>query len=91
MRTLHMACVEAVEKASDYLDRELLIEERACVEEHLLICDGCMAYYEQIQGTVTRTQALAADPEPTAKGTPETTRAAVLSVFRRWRDGGGDP
>jgi anti-sigma factor RsiW len=75
-----VVCQGFVELVTDYLEGALPEHRRDLVEEHLVICDSCKTYLEQIEATV---EALpdAGRFEPV----PDDTRAALLSAFREWR------
>ena len=51
-----MTCREAIALLADYLDRELMPEHIARIEEHLVICAPCRAYF----ATYDKTRELAA-------------------------------
>ena len=44
-----LACIEAVELITDYLERALPDAERRRLEAHLPSCPGCTEYLEQMQ------------------------------------------
>jgi anti-sigma factor RsiW len=75
-----VVCQAFVELVTDYLEGALPEDRRDLVEEHLVICDACKTYLEQIEATV---EALpdAVHDEPV----PSDTRAALLSAFHDWR------
>jgi predicted anti-sigma-YlaC factor YlaD len=81
-----VTCREFVELVSDYLERALA-EERLClVEEHLVVCEACEAYLEQIAAT------LAALPGTASEEPPEPgTERVLLAAFREWSEGRGSP
>jgi anti-sigma factor RsiW len=78
-----LPCVELTTLVTDYLDRELPLEERARFEEHLADCPGCQRYLEQIRTTVSL---LARMP---AQALSEPVRERLLAAFREQRDGSG--
>lgn len=75
-----IACNELVELITPYLDGELSPEQRARIEEHLAICDGCMNALEQMRETIRVTGSL------TEEQIPEPQRQALRAVFRAWQD-----
>jgi len=50
-----MMCQELVEVLTEYLDATLGAHDRARLEAHLTVCDGCREYVAQFQRTVTLT------------------------------------
>ena len=73
-----MTCRELVELVTDYLEGALPDGDRARVEEHLLKCDGCGAYVEQMRQTIRLTGRLGEDDVA-----PEA-REKLLAAFRDW-------
>jgi anti-sigma factor RsiW len=74
-----MNCHTLVELVTEYLEGALPEDERARLEEHLSLCDGCQRYLEQIRTTIHATGMLTEEQiEPDA-------RAALLDVYRAWR------
>jgi anti-sigma factor RsiW len=72
-------CQELVELVTDYLEGALPPEDRARFEAHIVPCDGCRTYLEQIRTTI----------ELTGRLTPEQldprAEAALLGAFRDWK------
>jgi anti-sigma factor RsiW len=72
-------CQELVELVTDYLEGALPPEDRARFEAHIVPCDGCRTYLEQIRTTI----------ELTGRLTPEQldprAEAALLDAFRDWK------
>ena len=50
-----LACQEVVELVTSYLDDALSAEDRERFEEHLVFCDGCENYLEQMRMTIRLT------------------------------------
>ena len=46
-----LACQEVVELVTSYLEDALSAEDRERFEEHLVFCDGCDNYLEQMRQT----------------------------------------
>lgn len=73
------ACDELVELVTDYLEDELPADERARVDRHLTICEGCRTVLAQWRDVIRLTGRLAdsdvdrADPD---------TRTRLLATFR---------
>jgi len=77
-RRSDMACREAVEAVTAYLEGAMSPRDRARFERHLGACDHCTAYVEQIRATIELTGQIS--PEDLA---PEA-RDAIVMVFRSW-------
>jgi anti-sigma factor RsiW len=73
-----LTCQEVVELVSDLLDGYLPAEERALLEQHLLVCAPCTLHVEQMKTTIEVTGRLRAAPD--SRQVP----APVLDLFRRW-------
>jgi anti-sigma factor RsiW len=74
-----MACQQAVELVTDYLEGALSRRDRRRFRKHLRGCPNCSAYLEQIRVTI----ALVGSIEPDEL-TPEA-REDLTDLFRRWR------
>lgn len=74
-------CQEVVELITDYLENALLPEKRAQLEAHLVNCDGCMNYLEQVRLTIGMLRTLAQEP-----AFPDT-REELLQTFRQMKNG----
>ena len=76
---IELVCVEVVELVTEYLSRAMPPEERARLEQHLLVCPPCTAYLEQVKTTRQLARGLGQD-------TPDggDVGAAVLNLYRRW-------
>ena len=46
-----LRCIALVELVTGYLDDQLDVQTRACVERHLRRCDGCAHYLQQMRVT----------------------------------------
>jgi anti-sigma factor RsiW len=75
----HITCQEVVELVTDYLERELDVDETSLFEEHLNFCDGCVTYVDQMRVTIDAAGRIAEDDLP-----PET-RDRLMTAFRDWR------
>jgi predicted anti-sigma-YlaC factor YlaD len=74
-----MKCRELVELVTDYFEGRMAGPLRARFDEHLMKCDGCQAYLDQMRKTIAMTGRLQpADVEPEA-------RERLLEAFRGWR------
>ena len=78
--TDEVTCRQFVELVTEYWEGALSEEQTELVEEHLVLCDPCKLYLEQMQATV-ETMREAHDVEPMPAGTEE----ALLSAYRAWR------
>jgi anti-sigma factor RsiW len=61
-----VTCQQFVELVTDYFEGALAQRRLTQVEEHLVICDWCVTYAEQMQSTIAGLRALRqlASPEP---------------------------
>ena len=72
-------CQELVELVTDYLEGALPPEDRARFEAHIVPCDGCRTYLEQIRTTIVLTGRLTPEQlDPRAE-------AALLGAFHDWK------
>ncbi|MGV0742429.1 anti-sigma factor family protein [Mycolicibacterium sp. XJ870] len=74
-----MACNELVELVTAYLEGSLDLDTRARFDAHLLECDGCENYLQQLRATAATLGRVAADDLDPA------FRARLLDAFRDWR------
>jgi hypothetical protein len=76
-----VTCQQFVELVTGYLEGALAPRTLSQVEEHLVICDWCVTYAEQLQATIAGLRELRepAFPDPTA---------AVLDALRSKRGDG---
>jgi len=84
LRTRDLACIEAVELVTDYLEGTLSRGDRRRYERHLANCDGCDAYLEQVRATITATGT--AGPEDL----DEATLDGLVALYREFQADGGD-
>lgn len=77
-RAPHMTCQEVVELVTDYLEAALPEAEASVFEQHLLLCEGCLRYVEQIRTTVATAGQLHPDDVPTE------LMERLTEVFRNW-------
>jgi hypothetical protein len=59
---LDLPCTTVAELATHYLEQELSEAQRTSYEMHLLICDNCMAYLQDLRELVASLSTLPADP-----------------------------
>ena len=74
-----LTCVQVVEIVTAYLEDSLTAEDRERVEEHLVFCDGCSTYLDQVRETIALTGRL--EPEDLPTGLQDR----LLAAFREWR------
>jgi anti-sigma factor RsiW len=74
-----LTCREVVELVTDYVEGTMDAELRAAFDAHLVGCDGCTHYVDQIEATIR----LAGTIEPRALA-PEF-RAGLVEAFRDFR------
>ena len=81
MTTDEVTCQQFVELVTDYFEGTLTTSTLSRVEEHLVMCDWCLTYLEQMQATIASLGALgeAHSPEPSE---------ALLSALLVNREGG---
>jgi anti-sigma factor RsiW len=72
-------CAQIVELVTAYLEGALGPEDRERFEEHLVFCDGCDRYLEQMRVTIDVTGRL----EPGEL--PSELEERLLEAFRGWR------
>jgi anti-sigma factor RsiW len=73
-----VTCVQLVELVTAYLDGTLPAGDRLRFEQHLVICEGCAAYLDQMRETIRLTGTLREEHLDGA------TRDALLHAFRAW-------
>jgi hypothetical protein len=76
-----VTCKQFVELITGYLEGTLATRTLSHVEEHLVLCDWCVTYIEQMQATIASLGALG----ETHSSEPSE---ALLSVLRAKREGG---
>lgn len=73
-----LTCQELVKLVSDYFEGALPVSERERFEAHLLDCDDCPIYLEQMRITIRLAGTLTeASVQPNAKD-------QLLQIFRDW-------
>jgi len=77
-----IVCREFVEVVTEYLDDALPADRLELVEEHLVMCDWCRDYLEQIETTA----AVASQAAPA--GPPEEVLRDLMAAFRERHSGG---
>jgi anti-sigma factor RsiW len=74
-----LACREVVELVTAYLEDALDPLDRERFEEHLVFCDGCDNYLEQMRSTIQLTRKAPTD-------LPAELEERLLEAFRGWRE-----
>ena len=74
-----LPCAALVEMVTDYLEGTLPTELLAHVEEHLVICPGCVSVLEQVREVVQLAGRLT---EVDVETMPAGDRAQLTAVFR---------
>jgi anti-sigma factor RsiW len=73
-----LACQEVVELVTAYVEDALDHGDRERFEEHLVFCDGCQNYVDQMRTTVRLTGRVEDE-------LPAELQAELLEAFRGWR------
>jgi anti-sigma factor RsiW len=73
-----LACQKVVELVTAYLEDALDPADRERFEEHLVFCDGCKSYMEQMRTTIRLTGRVEDE-------LPAQLQAELLEAFRGWR------
>jgi anti-sigma factor RsiW len=79
MTTTELTCKELVEIVTDYLEDRLPPAERLRFDQHLLGCEGCLNYLDQIRETIRVVGRLGED------SIPAPVRERLLRAFRDWK------
>jgi anti-sigma factor RsiW len=74
-----ISCQEVVEVVTDYLEGNLAPEDVAVFEAHVVLCDGCQWYLDQMRITIAAVGRIE-DEE-----VPAELRDTVLAAFRNRR------
>ena len=72
-------CREIVELITDYLEGRLPLEARTRLEQHLVFCDWCRVYLEQIRQTIRVAGAV------TEESLSPEKRDELVRLFRDWK------
>jgi anti-sigma factor RsiW len=76
-----LTCQELVELVTEYLEGTLRPKDRDRFEQHVVLCDGCAYYLDQMRTMIALTDSLTEESI-----TPEA-RESLLHVFREWKGG----
>ncbi len=80
---LDLSCRELVDLVTDYLEARLPVHERTRFEMHLVYCDPCRTYVQQMR------QVLTASGRLTEETVDPAARDFLLHAFRGWKAGRG--
>ncbi len=83
IRRSELVCQQMVELVTDYLEGALSRSQRRRFEAHLVGCEHCTEYLEQMRSTIRLTGRLRADDLTPAM------REEFVTLYRRWRSEGG--
>ena len=75
----HITCRQLVELASDYLEQALESGDAELFEQHLVYCEGCEHYVEEVRRTISLSSRLRDDE------VPAETVERLLTEFRQER------
>jgi anti-sigma factor RsiW len=73
-----LACQDVVELVTAYLDDALDPTDRERFEEHLVFCDGCENYLEQMRTTIRLTGTV-------EHRLTDELQEKLMAAFRGWR------
>lgn len=79
---IDLSCDEVVRLVSDYLEGALTQADAARFEAHIVMCDGCAAYLDQMRETIRLVGEL---PE---QSVPDATWNRLRNAFRDWKRSG---
>ena len=74
-----LTCRELVEIVTDYFEGALAPDDSVRFEKHLVMCDGCTIYVDQLRETIRLTGMLKEEQ------IPDDARDALLEAFRGWK------
>ena len=83
--TDELTCQELVELVTDYLEGALSVRERERFDAHLLDCDECPIYLEQIRVTIRTVGTL------TEQRMSQSAKDDLLRRFSAWKRDCGEP
>jgi anti-sigma factor RsiW len=80
MRTHELQCREVVEVLTDYLDGALPPADRVALEQHLLFCQPCAVFLEQLRASIALTGRIEEED------VPEEVLDRMSQMFRERED-----
>jgi anti-sigma factor RsiW len=75
-----MTCKDFIEFLHEYLGDELPEAQKRLFEEHLAICDSCVAYLSNYEDTMSLAKACFSDEEPVPHEVPQELVNAILAA-----------
>jgi anti-sigma factor RsiW len=78
-----LACIDLVNKMTEYLDGKLDESHREGIERHLEVCDGCRAALDQFQTVIRLVGRLTSDDVARIDALTRDRLMAMLRVARR--------
>jgi len=78
-----LACIDLVNKVTEYLDGKLDEGQRERIERHLEVCDGCRAALDQFQTVIRLVGRLKPADVATIDALARDRLMATLRVMRR--------
>jgi anti-sigma factor (TIGR02949 family) len=78
-----LACIDLVNKVTEYLDGEVNESQRERIEQHLEVCDGCRAALDQFQTVIRLVGRLTAADVARIDALTRDRLMAMLLVARR--------
>jgi predicted anti-sigma-YlaC factor YlaD len=76
-----MTCRELVRVVTEYFEGTISLEDRTRLEHHLVFCDWCVDYLQQMRDT------LRIAGELREEDVPPKLEAELLRAFRDWKRG----
>jgi anti-sigma factor RsiW len=81
-----MTCNDFITFLMDYVEGDLPAAQQAVFEEHLALCESCVAYLSNYRDTVALSKAAMCDPAgPVPDEVPEDLITAVLASRKAGR------
>jgi anti-sigma factor RsiW len=80
-RQRELACQQAVELVTDYIEGSMSRADRRRFEAHLSSCPHCTAYLAQMRSTIQHIGQLRSQELPTE------VREELISLYSQWRTG----
>jgi anti-sigma factor RsiW len=74
-----LTCKELVELVTEYLEGKLSLDDHRRFSEHLVLCDGCQVYVQEMRVMIATLGRL------TEQSISTGPREKLLHVFRRWK------
>jgi anti-sigma factor RsiW len=74
-----LECRDVVELVTEFLGGTMAPDDRARLEQHLLVCPPCTLHVGQMRSTLERLAELRAAP------TSAEVRPAAVDLFRQWK------